>query len=114
MPEFVQVLTTTDERELAETIGHALVERRLAACVQIAGPVTSIYRWQSRIDTAEEWQCWIKTTRERLAAVERAISELHSYSLPEIIVMPIVAGSANYLKWLAEETAEPPSDGQAM
>lgn len=109
MAEFIQVLTTIDSRELADSLGRALVERRLAACVQIAGPVKSVYRWQGRIETAEEWQCWIKTTRERFAAVERAIRELHTYSVPEIIVMPIVAGSADYLKWLADEADDPPS-----
>jgi periplasmic divalent cation tolerance protein len=110
MPEFVQVLTTTDARELAETIGRALVERRLAACVQIAGPVKSTYRWRDKIETAEEWQCWIKTTLDRFAAVEQAIREIHSYTVPEIIATPIVAGSADYLKWLGQETTDPPSD----
>jgi periplasmic divalent cation tolerance protein len=108
MAEFVQVLTTTNSRELADTLARALVERRLAACVQIAGPVKSVYRWQGTIETADEWQCWIKTTRERFVAVERAIRELHTYTVPEIIAVPIVAGSADYLKWLGEETSDPP------
>jgi periplasmic divalent cation tolerance protein len=108
--EFIQVLTTTDSRELAEKIGQALVERRLAACVQIAGPVKSVYRWQRQIETAEEWQCWIKTTRERFAQVEQAIRELHTYSVPEIIATPIVAGSADYLTWLGREAIDPPPD----
>ena len=110
MAEFIQVLTTTDARELADKIGRALVERRLAACVQIAGPVKSIYRWQGQIETAEEWQCWIKTTRERFAEVEQAICELHTYTVPEIVAMPIVAGSADYLTWLGQEAIDPPPD----
>ncbi len=112
MAEFIQVLTTTDARELAKKIGRALVDRRLAACVQIAGPVTSVYRWQGQIEVAEEWQCWIKTTRERFAEVEGAIRELHTYTVPEIIAMPIVAGSADYLSWLGQEAIGPPSDSK--
>jgi periplasmic divalent cation tolerance protein len=112
MAEFMQVLTTTDSRDLAEMIGGALVDRRLAACVQIDGPVKSVYRWQGRVETAEEWQCWIKTTDERFAAVERAIRELHTYSVPEILAMPVVAGSADYLRWLKEQVAEAPPNAE--
>jgi len=110
MSDVIQVLTTTDSPELADSLGRALVERRLAACVQIGGPVRSVYRWQGQIETAEEWQCWIKTTRERFAAVERAIRELHTYTVPEIIAMPILAGSADYLKWLVDEATDAPSE----
>lgn len=106
MADFIQVLTTTDTKNLAEQIGRALVERRLAACVQIVGPIESIYRWQGQIETAEEWQCWIKTTRERFAAVEQAIRELHTYSVPEILAIPVVAGSAAYLQWLEEQVGD--------
>jgi periplasmic divalent cation tolerance protein len=108
MADFIQVLTTTDTKNLAEQIGRALVDRRLAACVQIVGPIASIYRWQRQIETAEEWQCWIKTTRERFAAVERAIRELHTYSVPEILAIPTVAGSAAYLQWLEEQVGDMP------
>jgi len=108
MAEFIQVLTTTDNKNLAEQIGRALVERRLASCVQIVGPVASIYRWQGQVESAEEWQCWIKTTRERFAAVEQAIRELHNYSLPEILAIPVVAGSSAYLQWLDEQVGDGP------
>lgn len=106
MAEFLQVVTTTDTKALAETIGRALVERRLAACVQIVGRIESIYRWEGRIESAEEWQCWIKTTRDRFPAVEQAIRELHTYTVPEILAIPVVAGAADYLKWLAEQVAD--------
>jgi periplasmic divalent cation tolerance protein len=108
MAEFIQVLTTTDSKILAEQIGRALVERRLATCVQIVGPIESIYRWHGQIETAEEWQCWIKTTRERFAAVEQATRELHTYSVPEILAIPVVAGSAAYLQWLEEQVGDVP------
>lgn len=109
MAEFIQVLTTTDSRDLAAEIGRTLVERRLAACMQIVGPIASIYRWQGQIETAEEWQCWIKTTRDRFSAVEQAIRELHTYSVPEILAIPVVAGSSAYLQWLEEQVADVPS-----
>lgn len=103
MGEAIQVHTTTATRADAERIAAALVEGRLAACVQIGGPITSSYRWQGAIETAEEWQCAVKTTRAAYARVERAIRELHPYEEPEIIAVPIVAGSSGYLAWLGEQ-----------
>lgn len=102
MTNFLQVLTTAPAHEDAERLAAALVERRLAGCVQIVGPVQCIYRWQDAIERAEEWLCLIKTTREAYAAVESAIRELHSYECPEIIATPIEAGSAAYLEWLTQ------------
>lgn len=98
--EYVQVLTTAGSEREAEEISTALVERRLAACVQVAGPVRSRYRWQGEVETAEEWQCVAKTTAAALPMVEEAIRELHSYDEPEIVAVPIVAGSAGYLDWV--------------
>ena len=102
MYEHLQVTTAAGSREEADAISTALVERRLAACVQIVGPVQSVYRWQGQVERSEEWLCQIKTTSTHYAAVEAAIRELHSYECPEIIATPIVAGSAAYLRWLAE------------
>ena len=102
MPDAIQIITTTPDNELAQRIARTLVEQRLAACVQIAGPVESIYRWQGEIESASEWQCWIKTTAARYADVERTIRELHTYTVPEILAMPITAGNPDYLKWLAD------------
>jgi periplasmic divalent cation tolerance protein len=101
--DFLQVTTTTSSGDEADRIAVALVERRLAACVQVVGPVHSVYRWQGQVDRAEEWQCLIKTTRAAYAAVEAAIRELHSYECPEVIATPIECGSADYLRWLAEQ-----------
>ncbi len=109
MADVIQIVTTTDTRDLAEVIARALVADRLAACVQIVGPVTSVYHWQGKLETAEEWQLWIKTTRERFEAVEQAIRQRHSYSVPEILALPVVAGGGDYLQWLAEQVAEVPA-----
>ena len=100
----VQVITTVASAEEARRIAAALVEERLAACVQIVGPIESIYRWQGKVETATEWQCWIKTRRQHYGSVEAAVRRLHSYQLPEILAMPIIAGSEAYLKWLSDET----------
>src|ERR1043165_8869468 len=102
MTEFVQVLTTAGSEEEAGRIGELLVERRLAACVQIVGPITSRYRWQGAVEVEREWQCLVKTTRAAYEQVEAAIREVHSYDEPEIIATPIVAGSAGYLAWIDE------------
>ena len=102
--EHIQVVTTAASADEARRIATALVEERLAACVQIVGPIESIYRWQGKVETAAEWQCWIKTRRERYDALEATIRRLHSYEVPEILAVPIVAGSEAYLKWLTDET----------
>lgn len=103
MTEFLQVVTTTDQAELAKQIAAALVEKQLAACVQISGPMTSVYRWQGQIEIAQEWTCAIKTTKAAFDRVAATIRELHSYDEPEIIATPIVDGSESYLKWLKEQ-----------
>jgi len=102
--EHIQVVTTAASADEARRIATALVEERLAACVQIVGPIESIYRWQGKVETAAEWQCWIKTRRQHYALLEAAIRRLHSYEVPEILAVPIVAGSEAYLKWLTDET----------
>jgi periplasmic divalent cation tolerance protein len=103
MTDYIQVITTVQRREEAETIARSLVELRLAACVQIVGPVTSIYRWQGNIETAQEFQCWAKTGRELFDRVQAAIRRIHPYKVPEIIAVPLSAGSADYLAWLDAE-----------
>jgi periplasmic divalent cation tolerance protein len=103
--EHIQVVTTASSADEARRIATALVEERLAACVQIVGPIESIYRWQNKIETATEWQCSIKTRRHHYDAIEAVIRRLHSYDVPEILAVPIVAGSEAYLKWLSDEMA---------
>ncbi len=101
---FVQILTTSDQRGVVERIARDLVERHLAACVQIVGPIRSIYWWQGTIEEAEEWQCLVKTRSELIQAVIEGIRQVHNYQVPEIIVFPIIAGNPEYLAWLAENT----------
>ena len=104
MNDFLQIVTTTERQEDARRIADLLVEKRLAACVQIVGPVTSIYRWQGKVESAQEWQCQIKTRQALLDDVADAIRETHPYEVPEIVAVPIVAGSREYLIWLEEQT----------
>lgn len=103
MSEIIQIVTTTGSLGEARAIARALVERRLAACVQIAGPVESVFRWKGAMDSAQEWQCWIKTRSELFRPIEQALAELHSYELPEILALPATA-SAGYFRWVHEET----------
>jgi periplasmic divalent cation tolerance protein len=103
MAEFVQITTTLPRQADAELISAALVDRRLAGCVQVAGPIKSTYRWHEQVETAEEWLCIVKTERGQIAAIERLLAELHPYELPELIATPIVAGGAGYLQWLGEQ-----------
>jgi periplasmic divalent cation tolerance protein len=107
MNEFVQVTTAVGRREEAERIALALVERGLAGCVQIVGPVRSVYRWQGAVEQGDEWLCLAKTTRAAYTDAEAAIRELHSYECPEIIATPIVLGSRAYLAWLGDAVARP-------
>jgi periplasmic divalent cation tolerance protein len=100
----IQVVTTTEKRQDAERIAGMLMKKRLAACVQIVGPVLSIYRWKNNIESAEEWQCHIKTRAGLYGAVETAIKANHPYETPEIIALPILQGSREYLTWLHEQT----------
>jgi periplasmic divalent cation tolerance protein len=94
------VLTTVSSTDEAQKIARALVERRLAACVNIVSPIESVYRWKGEIESAKEWLLIIKTSAEAFGAVERAIRELHSYELPECIELSIEGGSAEYLAWI--------------
>lgn len=109
MTDFYQVATTSETKDDATRIASALVERRLAACVQIVGPITSAFRWEGKLQTAEEWLCIAKTRRDLYEQVEGAIRELHPYQVPEIVATPIVAGSRSYLDWVVDET-QPPGD----
>jgi periplasmic divalent cation tolerance protein len=96
------VLTTAGSEDEARKIAHALVDRRLAACVNIVPQVESIYRWQSKVESAREWLLVIKTTAEKFPAVRDAIRELHSYDLPECVAVEVADGSPAYLQWIAD------------
>lgn len=103
MTEYVQIATTVARKEEAERIARELVDRRLAACVQVIGPIGSTYRWQGQVESAEEWLCLAKSKQSLFAAVEQAIREVHPYEVPEILATPVVAGHAAYLEWLQRE-----------
>ena len=99
----IQVITTVSERSDAEKITRKLLEERLAACVQIIGPITSSYWWRGKIETEEEWLCFIKSNETHYDAVEKNIKEVHPYEVPEIIALPIITGFPDYLAWLNGE-----------
>lgn len=94
------VLTTAGSEDEARKLARHLVENRLAACVNLIPQVESIYRWQGKVQSAAEWLLLIKTTAQRFPAVREAISRLHSYEVPECVVLPIEDGSVPYLQWL--------------
>jgi periplasmic divalent cation tolerance protein len=104
--DLVQMTTTTESAAEAQEIADRLVEQRLAACVQVTGPITTTYRWQGSMQRSEEFMCFIKTRKELSTKVEAAIRSLHSYDNPEIIIVPIEGGSADYLAWVGSETEE--------
>jgi periplasmic divalent cation tolerance protein len=104
MSNFMQVVTTVDSEELAELLARGIVDARLAACVQIVGPIRSLYWWEGSVDDTREWQLVIKTTSERLSALEAYIKDNHSYDTPEITGTEIKWGSREYLDWINAET----------
>ena len=103
MTEYIQVLTTVENKADAEKIARSLVAGKLAACVQILGPLTSYFHWQGKLDTAEEYLCLIKSRNDLFAELETAIKDLHPYEVPEILAIPVVKGGKEYLDWMAAE-----------
>jgi periplasmic divalent cation tolerance protein len=103
------VLSNLPDRASADRVAQALVERRLAACVNILAPCRSVYRWDGAVESAEEHPLLIKTTADRYAALEEALRGLHPYELPEIVAVPLSAGLAGYLRWVETETRPAPS-----
>ena len=101
------VLANVPDQELAEKIATALVEQGLAACVNILAPVSSVYRWQGKMQRESEIPVLIKTTQARYQELERTILQLHPYDVPEIIALPLTAGLPAYLAWMQDETARP-------
>jgi periplasmic divalent cation tolerance protein len=102
------VISNLPDRASADRLAQALVERRLAACVNILAPCRSVYRWQGALESAEEHPLLIKTTADRYSALEEAIRGLHPYELPEIVAVPLSAGLPEYLNWVAAETRPVP------
>jgi periplasmic divalent cation tolerance protein len=108
MAEARIVLTSVGSTKDAEQIAEALVQRRLAACVNILGPVRSVYRWQGNIEREQEYLLLIKTTAKRASELSAALAELHPYELPERVELSVDGGSAAYLEWLAAQLERDP------
>jgi periplasmic divalent cation tolerance protein len=100
------ISTTLDSEAAAAELAGRLVEERLAACVQVTGPVASVYRWKGAVQRATEWHCVAKTSEGRLDATLKRIRALHPYDVPDIVAVPIVAGDPDYLAWIQAETAD--------
>jgi periplasmic divalent cation tolerance protein len=103
---YLQVQTTTDSRAEAIELSRLAVEARLAACAQVSGPITSTYWWDDGVQREEEWLVLLKLPAEKYEELQTFLAERHSYDEPEIIAVPIVAGSAGYLDWVSEETRQ--------
>lgn len=108
MTDKIVVLVTAGSEKEAERIARSLVEKRLAACVNLVHPVQSVYRWEGKVTKEAEVLLVIKTSRALFEQVRHEVENIHSYHLPEIICLPIIDGSANYLNWLADSIAPPP------
>lgn len=92
-------------------IAHRLVETRVAACVNLVAKVRSVYRWQGKIEDSQEWLLVIKTSRDRFEALRHSLEAAHSYELPEVLALPVIDGSPNYLAWLDAEVATEAANG---
>jgi periplasmic divalent cation tolerance protein len=101
--KYVQVITTASSKEEAEKISRIVVEKRLAVCAQVLGPIKSVYWWSGNIEVAEEWLCFMKSRVDLYKALESAICNIHSYKVPEILAMPVAKISKSYLDWLESE-----------
>jgi periplasmic divalent cation tolerance protein len=102
--DYIQVFTTVEKREDADRIASTVVNKRVAACAQILGPIHSTYWWKGKVEEAGEWLVMMKTRQDLFSSLEKEIRAIHPYEVPEIIALPIVAGSASYLDWIEAET----------
>jgi periplasmic divalent cation tolerance protein len=109
MTDKIVVFSTCASAEEAQRMARSLVEKRLAACVNVIPGIRSVYRWKDAIEDEEEVLLLIKTSRALLEELREEIERLHSYEVPEVIALPIVDGSERYLSWIARELAHKPS-----
>lgn len=105
MADYIQVFTTTGKKEDAQKIARKVVGKRVAACAQVIGPITSTYWWKDKIEEDEEWLCIMKSREGLYDELEKTIKGLHAYEVPEIVAIPIVSGSRSYLEWLDREVS---------
>jgi periplasmic divalent cation tolerance protein len=105
--EPIAVFITAPNREEASRLAEILVSERLAACVQILPDIESVYRWKEKTERQQEVLIIVKTTDEKFEALERAVREIHSYETPEIVALPIIAGTKTYLEWLTASVSPP-------
>jgi periplasmic divalent cation tolerance protein len=103
MTDKIVVLSTCASAEEAERLARRLIDDRLAACVNVLSPVRSFYRWKGAVEDSAEWMLVIKTTRDKFDALRAAVESAHTYELPEVIAIPVVEGSPNYLSWIERE-----------
>ena len=103
MTDFIQVSTTVAQRADAEKMAKVIVEKKIAACVQILGPLTSFFHWQGNLEKAEEYLCLIKTRKDLFPDLEVVIKDMHPYEVPEILGTPITEGGKDYLDWMVSE-----------
>jgi len=105
-PEACVILVSSPDEKTAEKIATRLLEKRLAACIHINGPIQSLYLWEERLQRSQEWQVWIKSKMLLFTEITQEICQLHPYEVPQIISMPIVDGLEPYLNWLDQSTIE--------
>ena len=103
--ETLLVITTGDDSEKLNRLAKLAIEKRLAACAQISGPVTSHYRWENQLQSDQEWRCLFKTTAERFPELRSMILEQHHYENPQIVAVDLVDGHNAYLEWIHQEVA---------
>jgi len=113
MTEKIVVISTCGSEEEAARIAKQLVDAHIAACVNLIPRVRSFYRWQGKVEDSAEWMLVIKTSRARFSALRTVLEAAHSYELPEVLALPIVDGSPNYLAWLDSELESELSAGPA-
>lgn len=101
----IEVRVTADDRREADRIAAEVVSRRLAACAQVVAPISATYWWEGEVQRSEEWLLLMKTTADRFDDLAACVRELHSYEVPEIVAVPIVRGTPEYLEWIRRETA---------
>jgi periplasmic divalent cation tolerance protein len=107
MPDVVQVTVTIDAEDSASALAGAIVAQRLAACAQVLGPIASTYWWNGSVEVAREWMLVCKTTAAAYPALEEFVRGRHPYDVPEIVAVPVTAGNAAYLAWVAAEVSRP-------